>query len=346
MGNDLFRPGGPYNIRRGGGNEFTMSVPLPADEQGMTARECPQPDCAPGYFKVRLGTGVTEPGNAQCWCPYCGSQGEKGSFLTHAQRSYAKSVVLREAQSGVQRMIKDAFGLDSRGRRRMGGDFLSIELSLKQSPPRPVVMPYEEELRRNVTCPDCTLAHAVFGIAVWCPDCGNDIFLTHVAAELDVVRKVLGEVGGRTERLGPRVAARDIENALEDAVSAFEAVLKFTYKRSLIPTLGEEQVERKLRGLGNAFQNPVRAAEILRNELYVELEELIGCESQESLWRTIQKRHPITHNLGVVDRKYLEQGGGIGGLGREVPLTAREVEEAVNLTERVLAGVYTSLFPS
>lgn len=346
MANDLFRPGGRYNIRRGGGNEFTMSVPLPVDEQGMTARECPHSDCAPGYFKVRPGTGVTEPSNARCWCPYCGSDGEKGDFTTQAQRAYAKSLVLREAHSGIQRMIKKSLGLDSRGKRRMGGDMMSIEMSLQQSPPRPVVMPYEEELRRDVTCPQCALAHAVFGIAVWCPDCGKDIFLTHVGAELDVVRKVLGEIGGRRERLGARVAARDVENALEDIVSTFEAVLKFTYKRSLISTVGEDSAEKRLERLRNAFQNPRRAAEILRHELGVDFAEIMGHESQELLARTFQKRHPITHNLGVVDRKYLEQRGEMGDLGREVPLTAREVEEAVDLTERVLAEIYKSLFPA
>ena len=312
----------------------------------MTARKCPKLDCAPGYFKIKPGTGIAEPGCDRCYCPYCRSEGEQGNFLTDAQRNYARSVVAREARSGVQRMLRDSLGLDSRGRRRVSGGFMSIEMSMKNSPPAPVVMPYEEELRRDVTCPDCTLAHAVFGIAVWCPDCGNDIFLTHVAAELDVVRKVLGEIGGRRKRLGTRVAARDIENALEDIVSAFEAVLKFTYKRSLIPTLGEDKAEQRLRGLRNAFQNPGRAAEILRNELCVDLVEMIGRDSQESLGRTFQKRHPIVHNLGVVDRKYLEQRGGMGGLGREIPLTAREVEEAVDLTERVLAGVYKSLFPA
>ena len=142
-----------------------MSLPLPADEQGMTARKCPKPDCAPGYFKIRPRTGVADPGYDQCYCPYCRSEGEQGNFLTHAQRNYARSVVAREAQSGVQRMLKDAFGLDSRGRRSIDGSFMSIEMSMKHSPPPTVVMPFEEELRRNVTCPHCSLTHAVFGIA-------------------------------------------------------------------------------------------------------------------------------------------------------------------------------------
>ena len=38
MGKDLLRPGGRYNVRRTGHNQYTMSLPMPADELGMTAR--------------------------------------------------------------------------------------------------------------------------------------------------------------------------------------------------------------------------------------------------------------------------------------------------------------------
>lgn len=344
MGNDLLRPGGRYNVRRTGHDEYTMSIPMPADDLGMTARECPEPECAPGYFKIKLGTGVVEPGYERCYCPYCGREGEQGDFLTRQQHHYAESVVLSETRAGVERMMKDALGLDSRGRRRMGGGMFSIEMSMKSSPPRPVVMPYEEELRRDVTCPHCTLEHAVFGLAVWCADCGKDIFLAHVAAELDVVRKVLAEVPGRRERLGPRVAARDIENALEDTVSIFEAVMKFTYRRKLTEDVGREAADAKLSRLRNAFQNLNRTAEIVREDLGRDFFESIGLNGAEIVGQTFQKRHAITHNLGIVDRKYLEHGSATGDLGREVPLSAGEVGTAVNLVEEALAGLYTSLF--
>jgi len=344
MSKDLLRPGGRYNVRRTGHGEYTMSLPMPADELGMTARECPEAGCAPGYFKIKLGTGIIEPGYERCYCPYCGYEGEQGDFLTRQQHEYAESVILSETQAGVERMMKDALGLDSRGRRRMGGDMFSIEMSMKSSPLRPVIMPYEEELRRDVTCPHCTLDHAVFGLAVWCADCGKDIFLTHVAAELDVVRKVLGEVPGRRERLGPRVAARDIENALEDTVSIFEAVMKFTYKRKLAETVGADEAEAKLSGLRNAFQNPARAADIVRDDLGADLFGPIGQDAEEAVANTFQKRHAITHNLGVVDRKCLERGSATGGLGREVPLSPDEVEKTVNLVEKVLTSLYTELF--
>lgn len=344
MGEDFLRPGGRYNVRRTGRDEYTMSVSMPADELGMTARECPEADCAPGYFKIKFGTGVAEPGYDRCYCPYCRREGHQADFHTAAQRRYMESVVLDETRTGVERMMKEALGLDSRGRRRMGGGMFSIEMSMQSSPRRPVVVPFEEELRRDVICPGCTLAHAVFGLAVWCADCGKDIFLTHLAAELDVVRKVLGEVGGRRERLGPRVAARDVENALEDTVSIFEAVMKFTYKRKLTETRGAQEAEARLSRLRNAFQNPVRAAEVVRNELGVDVFAPIGRDGGEAVEATFQKRHAIAHNLGVVDRKYLEHGSATGGLGREVPVTGEEVSRTVDTVDQMLSKLYTGLF--
>jgi hypothetical protein len=120
---------------------------------------------------------------------------------------------------------------DGRGRPRprphetteFGGGFISVELNYKPGSKPPIRYPYEEELRRDVTCSRCALEHAVFGLATWCPNCGADILPTHAALELDVLRTALGGVDQRRERLGARVAARDVENALEDAVSIFEA---------------------------------------------------------------------------------------------------------------------------
>jgi len=91
-----------------------------------------------------------------------------------------------------------------------------VEMSYKQGSPPHVHRPFEEELRRDLICPPCTLVHAVFGLATWCPDCGQDIFMVHVGKEFEVIRAMLGDVDRRRRELGPRVAARDIENALEE----------------------------------------------------------------------------------------------------------------------------------
>lgn len=46
----------------------SISIPIPADENAFTGRECPQPDCE-GYFKIELGTDLKGEG-LPCHCPY------------------------------------------------------------------------------------------------------------------------------------------------------------------------------------------------------------------------------------------------------------------------------------
>lgn len=340
-----FREGGPYRTRRMPGDNYQMSVSVPLDADGMRGSECPDEECAPRYFKVRPGTGITE-GQEVLWCPYCRREGHPEDFITRAQWRYAIRIAEREVLRGVHRMLGSALGLDARGSRTIGGGFLTVKLSL----PRPRLMspsaPREEELRREMRCPVCTLEHAVFGFAVWCPDCGFDIFLCHLAAEWEAVRSALAAVDRRREEHGSRVAANDVENALEDMVSIFEAALKVTVRRFLLAKgLPEGEVveilDRKVR---NGFQSITRAEELLRNIAGVEL--LLGEDAAEvaRVKLVFEKRHAITHNRGVVDEKFITRTG-LGARGREVAPSAAEVEQAIAFARRVVERVYSGLFP-
>jgi hypothetical protein len=91
---ELFDEGGDLNIRRTGADEYRMSVSMPVDDDGLIGRECPNEMCSPAYFKVKLGTGITE-GQAGAFCPYCRRSGEPGDFLTKANQ-YASNLVTRK----------------------------------------------------------------------------------------------------------------------------------------------------------------------------------------------------------------------------------------------------------
>jgi len=80
---------------------------------------------------------------------------------------------------------------------------------------------------------ECALAKTVFGIAAWWADCGEDIFLTHIAAEITATLSTLNDIGRREQDLERRVAAKDLENYLEDSVSLFEAAAKALTRRGL-----------------------------------------------------------------------------------------------------------------
>jgi len=247
----------------------------------------------------------------------------------------------------LSRMVKDALDLGPSGKKTIDGGLISLEISYEQGSRPPVRRPFGEELRRDLICPVCGLEHAVFGIATWCPDCGKDIFLQHVAKEYEVVKLMLADVDNRRERLGSRVAARDIENALEDAVSIFEAVLRAMTRRRLSMSLSTEEVEDILKKrVANRYQSIKLAGETAQRELGVPLFESLNADEVETLRFTFEKRHPITHNLGIVDRKYLEKARSGELEGRDIRVTAQDVSQAIDFSVRVMKDIYPKVFPS
>lgn len=339
----LFREGGELKATRTGPDQYQMTVSLPPDAEGRIARECHAENCSPGYFKVKPGTGLIDAQKA--FCPYCRHDDEPDAFTSSEQLRYAKDLVLREAQHGVSRLLKNALGLGSSGRRAITSGLISIEMSLKESQKPHVLRPVEDEVRRDVVCPHCGLDQSVYGLATWCADCGKDIFLTHVEAECSVIRIILSDVDRRREVLGPRIAARDIENCLEDTVSIFEAVLRVLVRRHLVLRgTGDPAIDKLFRKIGNAFQNLERSAEIFKNEFQISLFDCLSDEESRMLGDAFNKRHPITHNLGVVDRKYLERALSAEDEGKEVLVSQEEVLVAVATSMKVFRSVHASLF--
>jgi len=58
MSFELFQEGGPLKAKKTGSDQYSMSVSIPKDEDGRVARECPNQECSPSYFKVTPGTGI------------------------------------------------------------------------------------------------------------------------------------------------------------------------------------------------------------------------------------------------------------------------------------------------
>jgi hypothetical protein len=341
----LFREGGRYKVRQTGRSEYSMSIPLPTDADGRMARVCPSQACSPGYFKVTPGTGIVG-GQTIVYCPYCRGEAEPSDYLTESQMRFAKDVMMREAHEGIGRMVNEALGVGASGRRTLGGGLIKIDLTVKQNGRPMVHRPFHEALQRAVICPNCGLDHAVFGLAVWCSDCGQDIFLTHVNAELNVVKSMLSDVGRRRNDLGPRVAARDIENCLEDAVSIYEAVFRALFSRCL-RARGITEIELQsilAKKIANKFQNVRFSGEIVERELGLNPFEGIGEQPLQELIHTFEKRHAITHNLGVVDRKYLERMRSAEREGREVMVSPSEITKAIETTIEVIANLHRRLF--
>lgn len=345
MSFELFQEGGPLQAKKTGPDQYSMSVSIPKDEDGRSARECPNQECSPGYFKVTPGTGITG-GQTIAYCPYCRKSAEPSDFHTKAQIRYAKELVAREARSGIERAMREALGLGHSGKRRLVDGLISVDLEMKSSPPSHVWRPYEDILRRDLICPHCTLDHSVYGFGVWCPDCGKDIFTTHIQGEIRVTEAIIGDIDRRKKELGPRVAARDLENSLEDLVSIFEATLKMEIRRyRKSKGDGADQVDSVMKRIGSRLQSVSQAVTIIPEFCDGQLLFASGSDDAKKLDRVFQKRHPITHNLGVVDRKYIERVQSGEAEGTEVRVEMPEILDAAKITHAILSEFHNKLFP-
>jgi len=344
MSRKLFEEGGPLRITPTGPDQYTMSITIPPDELGFIGRECPNNACSLAYFKVKLGTGVTE-GQVVAYCPYCRHADEPSDFATKEQIRYAKDTVIQEAHKGISGVIEEAFGLGPTRKKKIGGGLISVEISYKPGTLPPLRRPLEEELRRDITCPRCGLEHAVFGLAIWCPDCGSDIFPVHVRAEYEVIKKMLRDIPRRREMFGARLAARDIENALEDSVSLFEAVLRAVTRRKMRENgHTDAETDTLMKKIGNGYQSIARATNLCQELLDIDLTSGISEEEAEFLTTVFEKRHPITHNLGILDRKYLDRVRSGELEGRDIPVTTEEVERSLDLSLRIIINLHEVLF--
>jgi len=161
-----------------------------------------------------------------------------------------------------------------------------------------------------------------------------------------VIKAILGDVERRRELLGTRVAARDLENALEDLVSVFEATLKIEIRRYR-KTKGDtvDEVDEAMKRIGSRLQSVSNAVSIVPQLCDGILLFPAGSTDEGTLDRVFQKRHPITHNLGVVDRKYIEKVRSGDAEGTEVRVEKPEILKTAQITLAVLSEFHNRLFP-
>lgn len=296
-----------------------LEVGLPTDESGQVGRECPSADCS-GYFKIVPGTGLE--GVSNCHCPYCGHTADQSEFLTLDQVEYAKSVALRRVMDAAVKDLKSLeFDVKPKGP-------LGIGFSMKVKPGRryPVRRYREKMLETHIECSGCTLKYAVFGVFAFCPDCGQHNSLQILDKNLELVAKML-DMAATAE---PEVAAGLIGNALEDCVSAFDGfgreMCRIHAKNSTDAAKAEKMSFQNLEG---AKQNLV---------------ELFGLDFSAGLngdeWRAairgFQKRHLLSHTMGVVDDEYVRKSGDAQAIvGRKVSVGADEVRELIRTISKL-----------
>jgi len=306
----------------------SIKVSIPTDAAGYLGRECPNQECL-GYFKVIPGTGRA--GSHPCICPYCGTKEEHRHFFTPDQVKYAESSAFRDV---VAAFDKDLKGLEFDSKPASNA-LLGIGMSLKVQPSRPVPLHRytEKRLETEVVCDRCTLRYAIYGVFGFCPDCGVHNNLGILEANLALVEKMLQLAGGLDD---PGLAAKLVENALEDCVSAFDGWGRGTTQAFAAKAADPDAATRV------SFQNVTKAqVKVLRLFGY-DIAAAAGPAEFAAVNKLLQKRHLVAHRMGVVDQEYIDStGDALAAIGRKVCIVAPEIHAGLS-TLRTLATAFVA----
>jgi len=296
--------GAGHNLR----NQVT--VQLRTDEEGYLGRECPEQECL-GYFKITPGTGIKGP--APCHCPYCGHSGDPKTFFTQDQIEYAQSVAFRKLTDAVFRDLK-ALEFEHKPKGPFG---IGISMKVTQSPPRPIRYYREKQLETEVTCDTCGLRYAIYGVFGWCPDCGIHNSLQILIKNFELAGKELI----LTESADKDMARHLIEDALENIVSAFDG-------------FGREVCRRKSADIH--FQNLAGARRRVQEVFGFDFADGISSDDWRQAVRTFQKRHLLSHKMGVIDDEYIQKANDpVAIVGRRVQVGRVEVTTSIGIVEKL-----------
>jgi len=303
----------------------SISIPIKPDEDGFTGRECPNSDCE-GYFKIEFGTGLKGE-NLPCHCPYCGHIAPHDQFWTKEQIEYAKSVALRKITDAFHKDLKK-LEFDHKPRGAFG-----IGISLKVKPGRPIPIHYyrEERLETEVVCDNCTLRYSVYGVFAFCPDCGQHNSLQILDKNLEVIEKMLDLATSADKGLSEKL----IENALEDCVSSFDG-----FGRELCH-IHAQRTTNPAKAEKISFQSLDGAKRNLSAVFNLDLAAGLTAEEWGIVIRGFQKRHVLSHKMGVVDDDYIRKSGDtLAVVGRRVNICEDEVRCLILLVGKLARHIF------
>ena len=300
------------------GNQITVAVPK--DEDGFLGRECPEDDCKK-YFKIKPGTGLTGDG-LPCHCPYCGYTGSTNRFWTPEQIEYAESIAFREVYGAVGRDLKQ---LEFEHKPKPGGFGIGISLKVKPGTPPPIQYYREKALETHVTCNECTLQYAVYGVFGFCPDCGVHNSLQILQRNLEIARRLLALAESQADT---EIRRELIEAALKSCVSAFDSFAQARVSTFCAKAHRPEKVS------SIRFQNMRAFAAGMKAHFDIDVQRETPADDWMFVHQCFMRRHLLTHTSGVIDQKYRDETGeGRHLLGRRVAVSAADVERLATIVE-------------
>jgi hypothetical protein len=337
---DFFHEMKKYHTGRSPEGDDLFNIPLKPDEDGMIGRECPNEDCQPKYFKMSMtipdsmSEKIKDFSQIYVTCPYCGTVDNMQHFRTKSQVEWIKSMIFRDVAKTFQNVLKSSFGSTPSSSNNM------FSISIKYKPGQlPSVRHYvEEKLKRTVICDNCGYNYAVYGISFHCPLCGKGNLIQHLNRSADIIRVLLEEHKRISQERGQEVGQQMIGNALEDVVGLFEAFLKHIYQYEIKHRFSKEEAQAKIMKIHVNFQRLESAEALFSEDLGFAL--FAECDQNDKTFLQEQflKRHVLTHNLGLVDKKYIEKAQRYERQGTGLDIKPIDVSRALE----IVVGIVTT----
>ena len=335
---DIFHDMKKYRTGRSSEGNDLFNIPLKADEDGMIGRECPNEDCQPKYFKMsmtipdEISKKIEDFSQIDLTCPYCGMVDNMQHYHTKSQIEWIKSMMFRDVAKTFQNMLKSSFKPMPRTSKGM----FSISITYKPGHLPSVRHYVEEKLKQTVVCDDCGYNYAVYGISFHCPLCGNGNLIQHLNRSANIIRVLLEEHERVSQERGQEVGQQMVGNALEDVVGLFEAFLKHIYQYEIKRRFSKEEAETKIMKIRVNFQRLEGAEALLSKDLGFTLFAECDQEDRNFLQEQFLKRHVLTHNLGLVDKKYIEKAQVYEKQGAELDIKSIDVTKALEIVVGVV----------
>jgi Zn finger protein HypA/HybF involved in hydrogenase expression len=290
---------------------LNVSVTIPLDENGMMGRECLECE---QYFKLKPGTGLE---TDHCHCPYCDYEGNADTFWTQAQLEYARSIAMQQAFNKIIKpqlnKLTNSFKQLERNSRN---SFIQFKVKTSGDNIRlPIKYYSESELETNLTCDNCRLDFAIYGVFSNCPDCNKTNAFLIYEKSLEVIKKKLA-IFSKPE-IPDDIIEISLSSVLTSSISAFDG-------------LGKELRNKK------PDHYPSKPRNLFQN-IYVLNEKMDNLISNNhsnfnGLIKYFQIRHIFEHNMGVVDSDCVKKVPELSNLsGRKYKLTIMELDEFIKL---------------
>ena len=182
------------------------------------------------------------------------------------------------------------------------------------------------------------------------PDAINIHFLERFAGDYGIKHNI-GPSGGKNRKLsgfkiavvgsGPAGIACAGELAREGVrVTVFEAFYKQAYDQSRL-----KAVDPSIPLPGNSFQSLDKTKDIFLSQFNLNLFSCLSQTEIDNLYLLFNKRHILTHNLGIIDQKFLRNTGLQKDiLNYKVEISKTEVLSALESLEKIVKYIKGNLF--